>query len=571
MKRLLTWFCLVSVTQAEIRLTQVNAMQRVMRTDKVAEAEVKLEAARGEWEAVQVIVSGSSDEVKGVTLSASGFKGPQSSVIKAPVIWREHYVKVVQSTPMAPLPPGDYPDALVPQDFEWEVLPNEKHVNQPFWVEVLVPYDATPGSYTAQVEVMSATGQKLGSEKLTLEVFNLDLPVVPKLRTSFMTIWRAIAKVHGFDHENEPLDPELAALLESYYDFFAEHRLSIDATYPTYPSPHTGKLEAEKVEAGMRKHLLHRHVSTLGLPLWPTWPFADPLGKNRTEAMRYCADWMKLMKKIHCEKRGYFISGDLDEPNNSKAYEQVRLWGDFFNEAEALHGVRIPMLCTEQPAPDNWFWGRLDGFVDIWVPHVSSVWEDLEGPKAMRDIPRRLKAGDEVWCYPALVQTPAAWLESRGRPATIKEGQPPVWCLDFPPMNHRILAWLMPLHGITGVTYWDTLHVHEGVDVWTRADSFHTEDGTAFFNGDGSFIYPATKTRHGRHQPVASLRLKWLREMADDYDYLMMAREQGLEKEAQAAARSFARGFGDWNDQVESLYAARREIAALLIKKGGAR
>jgi hypothetical protein len=569
MRRLLPWLLLISTAQAEIEITQVNAMRRVMRTESVPKAEVVLESARGEWESLQIIVSGPASEVCGVKLTASELKGAEGAAIKAPIVLREHYVKVVKSTPMSPLPLGDYPDALVPQDFPWQDLPNEKRVNQPFWVDVFVPYGTKPGLYAGQVNVSSAEGKEVARTSLSVQVSNLDLPVVPRMRSSIMTIWRAIAKAHGFDHEKEPLEPELAALLETYYDLFAEHRLSIDATYPTYPSPNTGKLEAEKVEAGMRKHLLHRHASTLGLPLWPTWPFADPLGKNRAAAMRYCADWMRLMKKIGCEKRGYFISGDLDEPNSEKGYAQVRLWGDFFNEAEALHGVQIPMLCTEQPAPDSWFWGRLDDFVDIWVPHVGSVWEDLEGPKATRDIPRRLKAGDEVWCYTALVQTPAKWLEAHGNPKVLKEGHPPVWCLDFPPINHRILGWLMPLHGITGVTYWDTLYAHAGIDPWQQADSFHTGDSSEVFNGDGSFIYPATQKRHGRHQPVASIRLKWLREMADDYDYIMMARDLGLEKEARSAGNSFARGFGDWNDDVEKLYVARRTIAEMLAKKGG--
>jgi hypothetical protein len=75
--------------------------------------------------------------------------------------------------------------------------------------------------------------------------------------------------------------------------------------------------------------------------------------------------------------------------------------------------------------------------------------------------------------------------------------------------------------------------------------------------------------------PVASIRLKWLREMCDDYDYLMLARDLTLEKPALKLAESFARGFGDWNDDMAQLYTARRAIAALIVqnpaKLGGAR
>ncbi len=560
---------LSACAHGELLLSKVDAMTRVMRVQELSDREVTLEAARGEWESLQLIVTGSPTELKGVTLTATELMGPDGTKITAPTILREHYVRVSKSTPMSPLPLGDYPDALVPQDFPWQDLPEGKQIHQPFWVDVFVPYDSKSGLYAGEALVKDTKGAELLRTKILIRVSDFDLPVVPRLRTSIMTVWRRIAEVHGFDRQKEPPGPELAALLEQYNDFFAAHRLSIDTTYPTYPNPRTGKLDEKVVEAGIRKQLLHRHASALSLPIWQEWPFDDPLEKDREAAMRYVATWMQLLKKMKMESRGYVIMGDLDEPNDADGYALVRRWGDFFNEAEAIHGVRLPLLVTEQPSPDSWWYGRLDGFVDIWTPHLSSVWQDMESPKGARDIARRLKAGDEVWCYPALVQMPDAWEAEHGKPRMLKESNPPVWCLDFPAMNHRILSWVMPRHGITGLCYWSTLHVEPGVDVWQDAGTFHSLTTKDVYNGDGSFIYPATRKRHGRHMPVASIRLKWLREMADDYDYLMLARDLGLEKEAMAQASSFARGFGDWNDDVSKLYAARREIAALITKKGG--
>ena len=69
--------------------------------------------------------------------------------------------------------------------------------------------------------------------------------------------------------------------------------------------------------------------------------------------------------------------------------------------------------------------------------------------------------------------------------------------------------------------------------------------------------------------PIASIRLKWLREMAEDYDYLMLAKDLGLEKEALELAGTFARGFGDWEDDMPKLYEARSQLTALIVAKGG--
>ena len=129
MRTLVIFLALLTVAHGELRLTKVDAMTRVMRTQELADIEITLEAARGEWESLQVIVTGPPVELKGVTLEATLLNGPDGGTIPAPKLLREHYVRVSKSTPMSPLPVGDYPDALVPQDFTWQELPNEKLVN----------------------------------------------------------------------------------------------------------------------------------------------------------------------------------------------------------------------------------------------------------------------------------------------------------------------------------------------------------------------------------------------------------------------------------------------------------
>lgn len=562
---------------AGLKVARVDAMTRVSRLQAVADQEKVIHAARGEWEAIQIVLTGAPAELKGMVLVASDLRGSGGTRIPKPEVFREHYVKVIKSTPMAPLPPGDYPDALVPQTFPWQDLPDQPQVNQPWWVDVYVPYGTTSGSYSAEITLRNHLGAEVGRIGFEVRVLDFDLPQVPRLKSSMMTAYRRMLEVHGLDPEKDPPDTAGVALVEAYYDLMTRHRLSYDQSRQTYPDPGSGKLNAVRVEAAMRHHLLRRRTGMIALPLWPTWPFGDSLGRDRVAAMRYCADWMKLLHKTGCGERGYIILAELDEPNSADAYAFVRRWGDFFNEAEALHGVRLPLLVTEQPTPDSDWWGSLDGFVDIWSPHVGSVWEDMEAPAGRRDIARRLQAGDEVWCYPALVQAPEAWLAARGNPEVLRESNPPVWCLDFPPMNHRVLAWVMPRLGITGFTYWDTLHAAPGVDVWQTSDTFHTTNSDDVFHGDGFFVYPATKKRHGRDMPVASMRLKWLREMAEDYDYLMLARDLGLQRAALQQAATFARGIGDWVDNVPALYDARRTVASLIVHaraakmKGGVR
>jgi hypothetical protein len=553
---------------AEPSLSLLNGMVRAGRIGDLPQGSITgICAARGEWEPFQAVVTGTAEELREAMVDASDLTGPGGASIPAPIVCREDYVKVAKSTPMASLPPGDYPDALVPQSFARQPLPNQKQLHQPYWLDLHIPCGAAPGDYTGTLTLRQADHVAV-SLPYTLRVWAFNLPETPRLRTSIGTVWRRIAEVHGFDPRQEPPSKELADLLDKYYDLLAQHRLSVDQTYFTYPDPETGKLDEAAVEAGMRRQLLDRHASTLGLPIWPDWPFRDPLAEDREAAMAYVAQWFGVLARLHCEDRGYVIMGDLDEPNNAEAYANVRRWGDFFNEVEARYHIRVPLLVTEQPTPDDPWWGRLDERVDIWVAHFSQVWSDLEFSGGRRDIERRVNAGDEAWAYAALVQMPEAWEELHGHPATLTSSHPPVWAIDYSPMNHRILGWLLPQHKLTGLAYWDTLYVRPGVDVWADAGTFQNGDGDAY-NGDGSYIYPATKARHGIDAPMASMRLKWLREACDDYDYLMLARDAGLEAQALELARTFARGFGDWDDEPNKMYEARRQIGELLSAKGG--
>jgi hypothetical protein len=582
MRVLVLLLALIAQAAAQsVKVAFCDGLTRISREGAAPTASTHiLHAARGEWEPLQLIVTATPEQLKTIQVRATGIaRNDSDALLPAPTVLREHYVRVSTSTPMAPLPPGDYPDALVPLDMPAQEISGTAVVNQPYWVDVFVPYTAAPGAYTGEVVCQWPDGTSLIAS-YTLNVWDFDLPVVPKLRTSIMTTVRHVAQVHGLEYKDNAPSLAHATLLNAYYDLLAQHRLSVDQIYGSYPDAATGKLDPDKVEHALRKHLLHRHCSTLGLPIWPKWPFQDPLGKDRTAAMSYVAQWMKLLAKIHCESRGYVIMGDLDEPNDAAAYATVRRWGEFFNEVEKTHGVRVPLHVTEQPTPEKAAWGTLNGAVDIWVPHFSEVWKDMEWAGGHHDIALRRQAGDEVWAYAALVQMPPAWEQLHGRPQQLTSSFPPVWAIDYPPMAHRIVGWLFPKHGITGFDYWDTIFAAPGVDVWQDAGTFKTPDGTTY-NGDGSYIYPATEKRQGRNAPVASMRLKWLRETVEDYDYLMLARQFGLEDDARRLTSTFARGFGDWDNNTGALMEARQQLGALIeaaqhrkhtaaLQKGGA-
>jgi hypothetical protein len=190
----------------------------------------------------------------------------------------------------------------------------------------------------------------------------------------------------------------------------------------------------------------------------------------------------------------------------------------------------------------------------------------MESPTAPKHISKHIAQGEQVWTYTALVQSPEEWKAGHGHPKTLTHGQPPVWLTDYPPINYRLLGWLAPIHGITGFTYWDTsFWKGDDFDVWSNNGTY-PHDNDQVYNGDGFLIYPARQERHGHEGPVASIRLKWIRESIDDHDYIAMLSASGFKTTALDAAQTFARGFGDWDDDIPALYAARDQLASQLEK-----
>jgi len=130
-------------------------------------------------------------------------------------IYREEYVRVRLSTPGAELPPGLYPDPLVPfvnpltgkpieplnehrerwgeasvrRGYDMYALPFSVFAgqNQPLWVDVHVPADATAGEYRGTFRV-TAQGRRAAEIPVKLTVWDFAIPDGPTQRNHFGSV-----------------------------------------------------------------------------------------------------------------------------------------------------------------------------------------------------------------------------------------------------------------------------------------------------------------------------------------------------------------------------------------------
>ncbi len=172
-----------------------------------------------------------------------------------------------------------------------------------------------------------------------------------------------------------------------------------------------------------------------------------------------------------------------------------------------------------------------------------ATWLDVTAalPKFVTDalVAGRLAAGREVWLYQTLSQ----------------DSYSPKWLLDRGYPEHALMAGFLPWrYRLTGLLYWRVDNWPAGYDVWAKADGY-----SATYPGEALWILPLPD---GSYAPT--MRLKYLRDGVDDYDYLALLRAQGQGAFADHAARSVAPDWTNWSRDGAAIEAARRQLGQRL-------
>jgi hypothetical protein len=508
-----------------------------------------LSAARNEYAPFQIIVRAGTDGLKRVSALAGPLVPKQGPGIPADriTLYREHYIEVRKLSPKSKGSPGWYPDALIPfldpstgkppvrarfVAAPFDVAPDS---NQPLWVDVFIPRNATPGEYTGMITI-SAEGIAPHRVPIELNVWDFTLPETPSMRTHFgnpnfnlqlsppqITAWG------GFVEAGQ------RALQTEYAQLMAAHRICPPIPGFLIPKVNAdGSIDPQSTHEALQQWIERFHIT--GFPVWllgmdsQGWQ-GDPLGLDRERNARYLRSMYTYLQGHHWEKMAYIYL--LDEPNSREAYNDVRARSKFVREV--VPGLKV--LCTKGPQVRNPLWGSLVGCVDIWVP----LWPFFEDAA----VKRRLSAGEEIWSYTALCQGPQ---------------DTPFWELDFPVLNYRIPMWINWRFGITGLLYWNTTNWASSKDVWTNPLTYQDQ-----YNMEGSLLYPGVDA--GVKGFVGSIRLKEIREGLEDYEYLRILEHRRSRAAAEVVVKKVARTWHDWDTNPRRLLEARAEIARSILAK----
>jgi len=539
-----------------------HGLQKIRPFDwppKEPSREVKISAARNEFEPFQIVLRAEDRDVEAVDVEVTDLRGagdvllPQSNIS----IYLERYLelKIPSSVEGGA---GEWPDPLVPRvdsytnerrnSFPFKL---SKGRNQPIWIDVYVPLRTPAGLYRGTVWIL-VEGKRSLSIPVELQVWNFELPSTSSLITTFAFSSAPALKRHYGQYTS---DKDLADLTSVYQKAALRHRITLDASssFPPALTVRNGDVQVDWQKYDNQiSPFLDGHVFTRDQPL-PGARFTSVV-LHTPQALRSTRHQIQFWRQAaeHFRKRGWFdrlFNYLWDEPAPDDYPAMIRR-GEMVRRAEPS----VKNLVTA-PLQPEW-----SSFVDIWTP-VVNCFESKPGYSYCRgrtvsrsEYEGELSKGKRLWWYQSCASHGCNVVGGdyfRGWPD---------YMIDHSPVRNRIMEWLTWKYEIGGELYFNTNEAYfKKNDPWADVHLFGG-------NGDGTLFYPGLPDVIGgrAHIPVESIRLKLIREGLEDYEYLaLLAKLRGVKAAAQPVD-SFIRNAYDFDQDPQKLYSAREEMGRQL-------
>ncbi len=501
---LLVFAPVIAFSQPRVWVT--SSLQRTAPTGPAGSgSSVQLFAGKGEYESFQLVIQAGSAGLSNVNVSVSNLSGPGGTTISNTSfsLFREQYVYVNKSSPNwggtnQPLGAGWYPDGLIPF--------NDPSTGAPITGAAL---QAVPFSLTAArnqpiwvdllVPRTAVAGAYSGTYSVTSDQGSLT-------GTVQLTVW----------HFTLPLKPSLqsAFLYWTADSTAAEEELLRNKISPLRTPPAT---QATLING-----------FGLGTNALPYWSGADY--SNCTMSAAPSVSQFATSAAAQDPRLAEF-DYSADEIGSCPALiPTVKQW------AYNMHQAGVRNLVTMAPDPLLYDDGSNTGHsaVDIWTMLPLSY------NAAVSQMPAALAKGDSLWSYNALVQ----------------DSYSPKWMIDFAPLNFRIQpGFVSQSLGLTGLLYWR-------VDDWS-ADPWNQVNNAGTFSsnnypGEGMLVYPGAQV--GISGVAPSMRLKWLRDGVEDYEYVAMLKAAGDGAWASGLAASVGSDWTNWTRDTNLLANVRQQL-----------
>jgi hypothetical protein len=519
---------------------------------------ITIKAAKNEYESFQIAISGPATitDAKPVKLQGPATIGTQH--IK---IYREGLIKIDRVSNYDGAP-GWWPDALIPKK---DVFTNESRnafpltipsgENRTLWVDVFIPPRVPAGKYIGAIVLYGQWGE-LARVPFKLKVWDFALPSVASLPTAFgFSGWEALDG--HFKNKDEHYN-DIIPLSVKYQDAALMHRITLDGVfiedwsiYGSIPIDfrqfdQTWKpfIEGKSLPYGLRG----AKMTAAQIPEY---------GSNNSEMVTYWTDFSS-----HFKTKGWFdilFDYTFDEPSDYEDYEQIKKRASLVHQA--MPDLRVLVTTDIQEASQ---YGVLEE-IDLWVPLINFIYgkpysvcwsHEYEGNKrsSYNDL---LSQDKDLWWYQSCMSQGCA-----GSPPDDRcESDYPSYMIDHPAIMNRIMSWMTFFYDIHGELYFSAIYAYEEDDPWT--DQYYFGG-----NGDGTLFYPGAPEIIGgtTHIPIASIRLKMIREGIEDYEYMVILEKAGLRKAALKKLKKIINNAYTYSHDPVKLLKIRNRLANLILR-----
>lgn len=565
------------------QLTQSNASyqfwttppsERVFKDTAVpekTEAEVKVYAAKNEFEPFQIVVKPASSG--SVTVNAPNFGSGITTEI-----YQVKYVYLTQATDSLGQT-GDYPDPLWPLE-NGDLVSVTANENTAFWFSVYVPPSTPFGDYVANAQIGGV------SIPVRLHVFDFAIPdevhVKSQMNYSHQTIltkygvsccgsayWEYVdmIKQYFIDHRLTPKGPLWPGGL-TYGGTFAQPFIDYNCGTHTFTDPHgiwgfedlaeryldgTGLLDGQ---------FTNPFNGGTGYPSYMVASFSsnDPSIDQRPSEFcgqtRSASDWLQNPTSPYNDRWFDYITamqdyldslGYLDrayhyfanEPQNQADYDAVAWYSRYSHQA----APNLKLMVSEEPKPE--IYNQTGAHIDIWLPVLNNYDPDVSHERA-------LTHGEETWIY------------------FLHGTRPPYFnpiTLDHPGIESKFTGWFLWQYRVRGIAYYSLNNWSS--NPWSDPMSYG-ENGNAFM------LYPPSESNQNityganNHRFVPSIRFELMRDSLEDYEYLYVLGggqpQVDVTNAADAQADKIISGLNSYTRHSEFMYNLRRLIG---LKNGG--
>ncbi len=458
---------------AHIKVFAASSLDRIFKDGQTLvkpsfTTDVKIAAARHEYEPFQIIVQAGNETLQGVYLQVSDFTNAAGQTIpsKQTAWYPVGYVQTLR--PYYPVKYiGLWPDPLL-DSTSVDVKANEF---QSFWVSPYVPPQTPAGDYKATVTVKSLNSQPK-TIPVTLHVYDFQLPVTSQLKTAF-DFYGHMTKVRypqGERETSEAWHARLDAINEQFIFMMLKYRmnpiLNID---PTLDS------DLAKVDRYRVYGLTQFSIGKKGGTFDNNWPKDEPSIEALLPTYRAYGEFLKLNRMLDMAYIYTWDEGDMNNPVVPKVASMIHRAYPGLKNMVCYHGLWDP---RENPE-----WGK---DLDIWTFQIDDYNEER--------FQLLQKMGMEMWMY---ISGPS----STGSPNLV---------MDSDSIEYRIAPWMAWKYDIKGFLYWC-------VNWWPTVDPFKNAKNSKWDqNGNGLLFYP------GEQGPLPSMRVEVFRDGMEDYEYIQI-------------------------------------------------